>query len=74
MDKNQFIKQLQDQFEEPVLLDFDSDFKSLDNYDSIVALSIISMVDDEYNVSVDGNDMKKIRSVGELYNLVKSRV
>ena len=41
---------------------------------SLVALMIISMIDEEYNVTVTGDDMKKQVTIGDLYNLVSSRL
>ena len=41
------------------LLTTETKFHELDDYTSLVALMIISMIDEEYNVTVTGDDMKK---------------
>lgn len=49
-------------------------FRELDGYTSLVALLIITMIDEEYDVTVTGDDMKQQVTIGDLYNLVSSRL
>lgn len=48
-------------------------FHNLDEYSSIIALSIISMVDEEYGVALSGNEMKAAVTIEDLFNTVKSK-
>lgn len=49
-------------------------FHDLDEYSSLIALSIMSMVDDEFDVQLKGDDMRSAVTVEDLYNTVKSRL
>lgn len=41
---------------------------------SLVALMVITMIDEEYEVTITGDEMKKQNTIGELYNLVASKL
>jgi acyl carrier protein len=73
MNLQDFIKKLAEQFEETGINEFkaDTDFKKLIDWNSIVALSIIAMVDDEYSVNIKGEDIRKSETVEDLFNIVK---
>ena len=49
-------------------------FHELDEYSSLIALSIIAMVDEEYDVTIKGNDMRAAVTIEDLYNIVKSKM
>ena len=51
-----------------------TDFKNIREWDSLVALSIISMIDEEFEILLTGNDMMNSTSIEDLYNLVKSKM
>lgn len=48
-------------------------FKELDEWSSLIALSVIAMVDEEYEVTLKGEDIRTSDTVEDLFNLVKSR-
>jgi len=76
MELNQFIQKFAEQFEEtePSLIDKDTKFKELEEWSSLIALSIIAMVDEEYQVKIKGDDIRNSITVEDLYNIVKSRM
>ena len=49
-------------------------FHDLDEYSSLIALSIIAMVDEEYDVALKGDDMKSAVTIEDLYNTVMSKM
>lgn len=51
----------------------ETEYKILDEWASIMALSIIAMVDEEYGVSIDGNDIRDTKTIQDLFNVVESR-
>jgi len=76
MNLTQFIENFADLFDET-----DSDtiqattrFKDLEEWSSLVALSVIAMIDEEYDVEFRGDDIRGSNTVEDLYNIVKSRV
>ena len=51
-----------------------TDFKNIDVWDSLTALSIISMIDEEFEILLTGNDMLNSTSIEDLYTLVESKM
>lgn len=45
-------------------------FRNLEEWDSIMGLSVIGMIDDEYGVEFNADDMKKCHIVKDIYDLV----
>lgn len=76
MNLEQFIENFAEQFDDTDASVFKADtvFHELDEYTSLIALSIIAMIDEEYDVSIKGDDMKSAVTIEDLYNIVKSRV
>lgn len=76
MELKDFIVNFAEQFDdvENVELTADTRFRDIEGYTSLVALIIITMVDEEYNVTISGDDMRSVNTIGELYNLVESRL
>lgn len=49
-------------------------FKDLDEWSSLIALSVISMVDEEYNVTLVADDIRESETIEDLYYKVKANV
>lgn len=75
MEMNDFITNFAEQFEETDASEITAatEFKSLDEWSSLIALSVIAMVDEEYDVTLKGDDIRNSLTVEDLYKLVKSR-
>jgi len=75
MDLKKFIENFASQFDETETSVFQADtkFKELEEWTSLMALSIIAMVDDEYEAALKGDDIKNSTTVEDLYNIVKSK-
>lgn len=74
--QDEFLSNFRDQFDlldDDVVLDMKTEFRSLEDWDSLVALSVIAMADDEYGVEINGDDIRASKSIGDLYTLVESR-
>ena len=76
MELNQFIQNFADQFDEtdPSEIKAETVFHDLDEYSSLIALSIIAMVDEEYDVQLKDDDMRSAVTVEDLFNIVKLKV
>lgn len=48
-------------------------FKELEDWYSLSALATISMVDDEYGVTITNKDLRAVDTLEELFNLVASK-
>ena len=75
MDVNEFLAHFAEQFEETdsSQIKADTKFKDLDEWSSLMALCIIAMVDEEYDVTIKGNDINGSETIEDLFNIVKSR-
>lgn len=52
----------------------DTSYKDIEEWDSLMALETIAMTDEEYNVELNGDDIRDAGSVAELYEIIKSRM
>ena len=75
MDITGFIENFADQFDDIEASDLNAEtkFKDLDEWSSLVALSVIAMVDEEYDVAIKGDDIRNSETLQDLYNIVESR-
>lgn len=74
MELQKFIENVKEQFEDaPEDFGADTHFRELDEWSSLVSLSIIAMVDDEYGVVIKAADLRNANTVGELFEIVKSK-
>ena len=48
-------------------------FKELDEWSSLIALSVIAMIDEEYNVTIQGEDIRNAITIADLFNNVKAK-
>ena len=73
MEINDFIENFVEQFDDPVEVKPETEFKELDEWSSLVALSVIAMIDEEYDVTIKGDDIRKSKTVEDLFNAVKAK-
>lgn len=76
MELNEFIENFADQFDDTDASEImaETEFKELDEWSSLIALSVIAMVDEEYDITIKGDDIRNSNTVEDLFNIVKSRV
>ena len=75
MELKEFIEKFALQFEytDASAIKAETKFRELDEWSSLLALSVIAMVDEEYDVQLKGDDMRSAQTIGDLYNIVKSK-
>ena len=76
MEIKEFIEHFAEQFDDTDISVFtpETAFHELEEYSSIIALSILAMIDEEYGVSLKGNDMMSAVTIEDLFNTVKSKM
>lgn len=76
MELNDFIENFAAQFDDTDASEIKAEtvFKELDEWSSLIALSVIAMADEEYEVTLKGEDIRTSNTVEDLFNLIKSRV
>ena len=75
MEINEFIENFAEQFDDTELSEFkpETAFKELEEWSSLIALTIIAMVDEEYDVSIKADDINSSTIIEDLFNIVKSK-
>lgn len=70
-----FIEKFAEQFDDTDASEIKAGtvFKELDEWSSLIALSVIAMVDEEYDVTIKGDDIRNSDTVEDLFNAVKSK-
>ena len=76
VDVKQFIQNFADQFEETELNVFtpETNYRELDEWSSLIALSVLAMIDEEYDVQLKGEEMRGTKTIQELFDLVSSKL
>ena len=74
MDIKEFIENFAGEFEETPKEMFspETNYKTLDEWDSLTALSIIAMVDEKYNKTISGANLRSCNTIQDLFNLVSA--
>ncbi len=72
---NEFVELFAEQFDDTDVNDIQAttEFKKLDEWSSLLALSVIAMVDEEFGITVKGEDIRNSITVEDLYNAVKAK-
>lgn len=75
MDINIFVQNFGEQFDETAIEEFspETKFKDLEEWSSLSALTIIAMVDENYDVSIKGEDIRNSTTIKDLFEVVQSR-
>ena len=76
MEIKEFVEHFAEQFDDTDVSEFkpETRFRDLDEWSSLIGLSVIAMVDEEYDVTLKGDDVKNSNTIEDLFNIVKSRL
>lgn len=76
MEIKDFIVKFAEQYDDVNVdnLSPETNFRDVEGWSSLVALSVIAMVDEEYDVSLKGDDISNHSTIQELFNVVKGRL
>lgn len=72
MEIKEFVANFANQFEDTDASVFtpETRFRELDEWSSLLALSVLAMVDEEYDVQLRADQMRQAQTVGELFTIV----
>jgi acyl carrier protein len=76
MNENQFIKDFELLFDEVETGTFtlETIFREQDEWSSLVSLTLIAMVDENYNVKLSGDDIRNSHTISDVYNKVLVKI
>lgn len=66
-----FAEQLEDT--DPSTVTAQTKFRELEEWSSLLALTLISMVDEEFDVTLKGDDVKNSETIEDVYNVINSK-
>lgn len=71
-----FIQNFIDQFEEKPNVDvtLQTKFRELDDWSSLVALGVMAMIDEEYDVQIKADEMRSAETIEDLIRIVESHI
>lgn len=71
-----FLENFAAQFEDTdaALFKSETKFKELEEWDSMVSLSVMAMADEEYGVELKGDDIRNSETIQELYEIIKLKI
>ena len=74
MDIKEFIENFIEQFDEVPATEITSDtrFHEMDEWSSMIALSVMAMIDEEYDVQIKADEMRNSQTIQELNDVVQS--
>lgn len=75
MDIKEFLEKFAEQFDDTDSSSFapETRFRDLSEWSSIMGLSIIAMIDEEYKVALKAVDMNKAQTVEDLFEIVREK-
>ena len=75
MELKDFIENFASQFDDTDASEFNAEtvFKEMDEWSSLIALSVIAMVDEEYDITIKGDDIRNSNTIEDLFNAVKAK-
>lgn len=75
MDIQEFIINFKNQFDDPesVTMSPDTNFRSLDEWNSLTGLMTIAMADESYGVTLTPDELKSATTVQDLFNIILSK-
>jgi Phosphopantetheine attachment site. len=71
-----FIRNMANQYDNTDVSMFkpDTKFREMDEWNSMIVLSVMAMVKEEYEVSLTGDDFRNSETIENLYNAVKTKL
>ena len=75
MELKDFIENFAEQFDDTDASEIKAEtiFKELDEWSSLIALSVIAMVDEEYDITIKGDDIRNSNTIEDLFNAIKAK-
>lgn len=68
MNRDQFILKLREELELESNIDFTTELKELDEWDSMTAMVLIGFVSDNFGLTLTAEDIKQMTSIESLIN------
>lgn len=76
MKMNEFINNFVDQFDDAPTIEVtpETHFHEMDGWSSMIALSVMAMIDEEYDVQIKADEMRNSQTIQELFDIVHNHI
>lgn len=54
-------------------LDTNTEFRKLDEWDSLAYLNVIAFLDEEYNIQIENAEFKSLKTINDLFNFIANK-
>ena len=73
---NEFVELFAEQFDETDASEIQAStvFHDLEEWSSLIGLSVIAMVDEEFDVALKGDDIKTSNTIQDIFEKVQSKI
>lgn len=73
MDSQKFIELFAEALDKEASdLSIDTEFRTLDVWDSMVYLSVIAMLDEEYGIQIENAEFKTLKTIQDIINYIEA--
>jgi len=75
MEVNKFIKDFELLFDEVKegTINLETVFRDIEEWSSLIALTLIAMVDENYDIKLSGDDIRESQTVHDIYNKLTAK-
>ena len=72
---DEFVELFKELFDDFEVTNFtpETDFRDNDEWSSLIGLSVIAMVDEEFDVTLVGDDIKNSKTIADIYNRIVAK-
>lgn len=72
MDINTFIEKFAEaiEIEDPSIITPETEFRNMDEWDSLTYLSVIAFLDEEFDLQIENAEFKKLKTIQDIFNKV----
>ena len=75
MEIEKFVSEFAAQFDDTPAESFkaDTNFRETEEWDSLIALSVIALADEEYGVKLTGDDIRNSTTINDIFEIIKTK-
>ncbi len=74
MDVNKFVEQFAELYENAEGFTVQTKFKEHPEWNSLLALGVIALIDEEYDVALKGQDVQNATTIEDVFNAVQAKL
>lgn len=75
MEPNKFVSNFKSQFidSDEITVDASTEFRKIGSWDSLTGMAVLVMIKDEYGIDMADTDLKKCKTVADIFEFVSSK-